>query len=126
MGAYHTSNFFFRHTDVFDTMAALSGLYRLNMFVGDYMDDNVYYNSPLDYLPNMNDPWYLDLYRKSRIIFCVGQGAWEDEMLRDTLELKQILESKGIPAWIDIWGNDVNHDWPWWRKMIPYFLDKLT
>ncbi|HLF73348.1 MAG TPA: alpha/beta hydrolase-fold protein [Anaerolineales bacterium] len=125
MGAYHAANFFFRHPDLFDTVIALSGLYRLNMFVGDYMDDNVYFNTPLAYLRNLEDPWYLDQYRQSRIIIAVGQGAWEDDMLTDTLALKRILEEKNIPHWVDIWGHDVNHDWPWWHKMLPYFLGKL-
>ena len=126
MGAYHAANFFFRHPDVFDTTIALSGLFQLRMFVGDYSDDMVYFNCPLYYLPNLSDPWYIDLYRRSTIIVCVGQGAWEDAMLVDAYELRRILESKQIPAWIDIWGNDVNHDWPWWRKMMPYYLDKLA
>jgi esterase/lipase superfamily enzyme len=125
MGASHAANFFFRHPDVFDAVIALSGLYQMQMFVGDYMDDKVYFNSPLAYLPNMNDGWYLDQYRESRIVICCGQGAWEDAMLADTLAMRQILESKGIPAWVDIWGGDVNHDWPWWREMMPYFLNKL-
>ena len=125
MGAYHAVNFFFRHPDIFDTVLALSGLYRLNHFIGDYMDDNVYFNTPLAYLPDMNDPRYLDQYRQSHILIGVGQGAWEDEMLADTLALKHILEQKDIPHWIDIWGSDVNHDWPWWHKMLPYFLGKL-
>ena len=41
-------------------------------------------NSPLSYLAGMDDPWYLDLYRRSQIIVCVGQGAWEDEAIDDT------------------------------------------
>jgi esterase/lipase superfamily enzyme len=125
MGAYHAVNFLFRHPDIFDTVIALSGLFRLNHFIGDYMDNNVYFNTPLAYLPHLHDPWYLDQYRESRIIIGVGQGAWEEEMLADTLALKRILNQKGIPHWIDIWGNDVNHDWPWWHKMLPYFLSKL-
>jgi esterase/lipase superfamily enzyme len=125
MGGYHAANFFFRHPDLFDTVVAISGLFRLNHFIGDYMDENVYFNSPLAYLPNLTDPALLDLLRKSRIIICAGQGAWEDEMLADANELKRILEEKNIPHWIDIWGGDVNHDWPWWRKMLPYFFDKL-
>jgi len=56
----------------------------------------------------------------------VGQGAWEDEMLEDARALKHILEQKEIPHWIDFWGPDVNHDWPWWHKMLPYFLDTLN
>jgi esterase/lipase superfamily enzyme len=125
MGAYHAVNFFFRHPDIFDTVIALSGLYRLNMFIGDYMDDNVYFNTPLAYLLNLNDSWYLDQYRQSHIIIAVGQGAWEDDMLADTLTLQHILDQKNIPHWVDIWGHDVNHDWPWWHKMLPYFLSKL-
>jgi esterase/lipase superfamily enzyme len=125
MGAYHAGNFFFRHPDVFDTVIALSGLFQLRMFVGDYIDEHVYFNSPLYFLPNLSDPWYLEKYRRSKIIVCVGQGAWEDAMLDDAYALKRILEDKQISAWIDIWGNDVNHDWPWWRVMMPYFLGKL-
>jgi len=59
-------------------------------------------------------------------MICVGQGAWEDECLRDTRRLKEIMDSKGIPAWVDIWGHDVNHDWPWWHRMVPHFLGHLV
>jgi esterase/lipase superfamily enzyme len=125
MGAYHSANFFFRHPDIFDAVIALSGVYQLTDFVGDYLDDNVYFNSPLMYLPGLSDPWYLERYRRSQIVVCVGQGAWEDGMLADTRALQAILASKEIPAWIDFWGHDVNHDWPWWRRQMPYFLANL-
>ena len=125
MGAFHSVNFFFRHPDCFSGCIALSGLFRLNHFIGDYMDDTVYFNTPLAYLPNMNDPWFLDQYRQSQIVICVGQGAWEDGMRVDAAELRRILADKGVPAWIDFWGHDVNHDWPWWRVQMPYFLHQL-
>ena len=35
MGAYHAVNFFLRHPDLFAGTIALSGLYRLDRFVGD-------------------------------------------------------------------------------------------
>ena len=125
MGAYHAANFFFRHPDQFDVVIALSGIYHLGIYTGDYIDESVYFNSPLAYLPDLEDPWYLDKFRRSKIIICCGQGAWEDTMLANTHALKNVLESKQIPAWVDIWGYDVNHDWPWWRKMLPYFLASL-
>ena len=125
MGGYHSANFFFRHPDVFDAVIALSGVYQLRGFIGDYMDESVYVHVPLAYLPGLSDPWYLDRYRESKIVICVGQGAWEDEMLEDARTLKTILEGKQIPAWVDFWGHDVNHDWPWWRKQMPYFLGNL-
>ena len=77
LGAYHSANFFFRHPDVFDALIALSGLYSLHFSVGDYMDDNVYFNSPLAYLPG-SMTWHLEQYRQSNIIICTGQGAWEN------------------------------------------------
>jgi esterase/lipase superfamily enzyme len=126
MGGYHSANFFFRHPDVFDALIALSGVYKLTRFVGDYMDETVYLNAPLAYLPNLDDPWYLDRYRRSRIVVCVGQGAWEDEMTADTRSLQGILAAKGVPARIDFWGHDVNHDWPWWRVQMPYFLGHMN
>ena len=125
MGGYHSANFFFRHPDIFDAVIGMSGLFSLRHFIGDYMDDLVYFNSPLHYLKNMEDAWYLDQYRESAITICVGQGAWEDEMRADASALQWILNEKSVPAWIDYWGHDVNHDWPWWRIQLPYFLSKL-
>lgn len=37
-------------------MISLSGVFDLRLFIGDYIDENVYFNSPLAYLPNLNDP----------------------------------------------------------------------
>lgn len=125
MGGYHSANFFFRHPDIFDAVISISGLHKLNYFVGDYFDDNIYFNSPLLYLQKMEDPWYLERYRQSRIVFCVGQGAWDEPMLADARALSQILTSKAVNHEMDIWGHDVNHDWPWWRKMLPLWLGKL-
>jgi esterase/lipase superfamily enzyme len=125
MGAFHAANFFFRRPDVFDGVVGLSGLYSARSFVADHWDDAVYFNSPLQYLPGLQDPTYLDRYRRSTICFAVGQGAWEEDCLADTRALEEILRAKGIPAWFDYWGSDVAHDWPWWRKMLPYFLDRL-
>ena len=59
------------------------------------------------------------------IIVCIGQGAWEGELLPSNKELKKILEDKKIPAWVDFWGYDVAHDWDWWKKQIRYFMSKI-
>jgi esterase/lipase superfamily enzyme len=125
MGAYHAANALFRHPDVFDGLIAMSGLYQLRMFIGDAVDDAVYFNSPLLFLPGLEDPWFLDRLRAAKIAIVVGQGAWEEEMIADTHALEGVLRAKGIPAIVDYWGHDVNHDWPWWRKMLPHYLELL-
>lgn len=128
MGAYHAVNFFLKHPDVFAGTIALSGLYRLDrpefqLSTADLSE--VYFNSPISYLSGMSDPWYLELYRQSKIIICVGQGAWEAEAIEDTRGLDYLFREKFVPAWIDFWGYDVNHDWPWWYKQMNYFLGHL-
>lgn len=128
MGALHAVNSFLKHPDLFAGTIALSGLYRLDhlefgLTAGDI--PAVYFNSPLHYLPGLDDRWYLDWYRKSRIVVCVGQGAWENEALDDTLRLAAVFREKGISAWIDVWGQDVDHDWPWWFRQMNYFLEMI-
>ena len=125
MGAYHAANLLFRHPDLFDGLVAMSGLYQLALFVGDDASDEVYFQSPLRYLPGLQDPWYLDRLRAARLAFACGRGAYEEPMLADTRAMGEILAAKGIPAIVDEWGDDVNHDWPWWRKMLPHYLERL-
>lgn len=123
MGGYHSTNFFFRRPDIFTGNLSLSGLFKASYFLGDYMDDLVYNNSPADYLKNMPlDHRYIPMYNANKNIICMGQGAWEDAMLASARELQQILKEKGIEAWIDYWGYDVSHDWYWWKKQLEYYL----
>jgi len=125
MGAFHAANFFFRRPDLFSSVIAMSGLYQPRLFVGEFSDDDVYFNSPLYYLPELRDPGHLELYRRSRIVFCVGQGAWEEESLADTHQLQELLHAKGVPATFDYWGHDVEHHWFWWQKMLRHHLQVL-
>ncbi len=126
MGAFHAGNLFFRFPDRFDATICLSGVYDAANILGGYMDDLVYLNSPYHCLQNMPaNHYYMELYRRSHMYICVGQGAWEDELLADTRKLDHVLKSQNIPAFVDYWGYDVNHDWVWWRKQAAYFLGKF-
>ena len=88
------------------------------------MDELVYLNSPVHYLPNMpeNHP-YMDMYRNNKAVICVGQGPWE--IPDTTRQLQGILKDKGIPVWVDFWGYDCAHDWDWWYKQVTYFVPYL-
>ena len=121
LGATHAANLFFRRPDLFDGLMALSGLYTAEYGFGSYMDSVVYQNSPVHYLANMpKDHPYIDLYNRKRGVICVGQGPWE--LTNETRELDAILKDKGINLWVDYWGYDCAHDWPWWYKQVAYFL----
>lgn len=126
MGGYHAVNFLLRFPHLFSTVLSLSGLFHATFFFGDYHDPLVYDNSPIDYLPGMPaDHPFLAEYRRKRIILCVGQGPWEDDLLWSTRRLGEILAEKQVPAWVDVWGTDVAHDWPWWRRQVVYFMEKI-
>lgn len=125
MGAYHAANLLFRHPDRFDGVVAISGLYQVGEFVGDAGGMSAYFNSPLWYLPGLEDPAALERLRRAKIVLVVGQGAWEDECVRDTRAMERVLTAKGIPAIVDYWGHDVEHDWPSWQRMLPHELERL-
>ena len=57
---------------------ALSGIYDMrDSMVGMY-DDNFYFNNPVDYMANQNDPWFLHQYGSCDIRLVTGTGPWEN------------------------------------------------
>ena len=121
-GALHAANLFFRRPDLINGVVAMSGDYDLSSYTKGYHDQDVYFNSPLQYLPNLNDDYILSRIRSSRHIHIVtGSGNWEapDASRR----FSAVLHAKGIPHELDVWGTDIPHDWPSWRKILPYYLD---
>jgi esterase/lipase superfamily enzyme len=124
-GALHAANTFFRYPDIVRGTIAMSGIYDLKYYAGGYYDDNVYFNSPIDYLPDLDDQNRLDLMRNNLgVIIASGQGDYEDP--NAARQLSDIINSKGIKHWLDLWGHDMRHDWNTWKKMLPYFLKELT
>jgi esterase/lipase superfamily enzyme len=125
LGATHAVNLYLRRPDLFNGCLALSGIYTAEYGFGNYMDDLVYRNSPVHYMANLPmDHPYIDLYNDHhKCVICCGQGPWEQPST--TYWLRDIMEAKGIHAWVDVWGYDCAHDWPWWYKQVVYFIPYL-
>lgn len=121
LGALHAANSLFRRPDVFDGTIAMSGIYDLKEYSKGYYDEDCYFNSPVDYLPNLHDAYWLNLLRgKHHIHILSGSGNYEDPSA--TVTIGNILAAKGIPADIELWGREWTHDWPTWRAMLPHIL----
>jgi len=124
LGALHAANNFFRRPDIFTGTIAMSGSYDLKTYSKGYYDDNVYFNSPVDYLLHWEDNDMLEKMRKGKIIIASGQGDYEDP--NASRRLSDILHSKGVNHWLDLWGHDIKHEWSTWLQMLPYFLSKFS
>lgn len=121
-GAFHAANQFFRRPDLFDTLIAMSGFYDLEPdYTKGYMDDNLYFNNPSSYVQKMEDHGTLETIRRHcDIHLLTGQGAYEAP--HASRRFSQILWDKGLWHNLDVWGHDVNHDWPWWRRMLDHYV----
>ena len=126
MGANHAVITFLRRPDLFRGVIALSGVYDTDYFFDGWMNPTLYESAPDRFLPGMRaDHPYVALYNERKMILCVGQGAWEEDGVRSLKYLESVFRDKGIHAWCDFWGGDVNHDWPWWFKQMRYFIPKM-
>jgi esterase/lipase superfamily enzyme len=121
-GALHSMNLFLKRPDIINGVIAMSGVYNLHEYTKGFSDEQVFYNSPMDYMPGLTDNWYLENTRNSHHIHILsGSGAYEDpQAARD---FARILYNKGINYELDIWGQDMTHDWPTWRAMLPYYIE---
>jgi esterase/lipase superfamily enzyme len=121
-GALHAMNLFMKYPNKINGAISMSGVYNLAEYTKGFWDDQVYFNSPEHYVQNINDPVYLDQICSSKHIHIyTGSGDYEDP--NANIRFSNVLASKGIPHDLDVWGPDITHDWPTWRKMLPYILD---
>jgi esterase/lipase superfamily enzyme len=119
-GGYHAANLALRYPDLVTGCVSMGGAFDIHQFLNGYYDENCYFNCPPDFLPDLNDEWYLSRYR-NRIRFVLATGE-TDICLDENRRLSRILASKDIPHWLDVWGDGTGHDWPWWQQMAVKFL----
>jgi esterase/lipase superfamily enzyme len=131
LGAYHAVHFALQRADLVPLAIGFSGNYDVSTWHawGD-SGDAAYFANPASYVANLNGD-HLDWLRSrlSLLLVC-GQGDWETHptgSLPSTQAMAGLLHDKGIRCELDLWGHDVSHDWPWWRRQfahhLPRFLD---
>mgnify|MGYP000430350046 CR=1 FL=1 len=120
-GALHSANLFFKRPDLINGCLSMSGVYDLTEYTKGYYDDDVYFNSPMHYMPNLEEHYILEQIRSSsHIHLLTGSGAYEDP--NSAKRFGKILYDKGIWYELDVWGTEWSHDWPTWRAMLPHYL----
>jgi esterase/lipase superfamily enzyme len=122
IGAFNSLAVMCRYPEVFSRAICMSGTYQLERFYDDQFTEDLYFASPLHFLPGLEGE-ALDLLRQRFAVLASGEGAWED--VGESWAAAHVLGTKGIPNRVDNWGPEWDHEWPTWRRMLPQYLTEL-
>lgn len=116
-GGYHAANFAFRHPWAVSHLFSMSGAFNIRNQLDGFYNDDVYFNNPVDFLPNDRNP---ELWQLKIVL-----GTTDRDICKaDNENMSNILHQKGIKHWLDIRPN-ADHDWPIWREMFPEYIYQL-
>ena len=119
-GAYHALNISLKHPDKVDHLICIDGFFDIKKFIENYYDDNCYFNNPPDYLPELNDDWYLNKIRDIKIVLAAAE---KNENLEQNKRISQLLNLKNVNHTFEIYPGDGN-DWQLWREVFPKYLNQ--
>jgi esterase/lipase superfamily enzyme len=122
IGAFNAVAVLCRYPDLFEAAIGMSGTYRIQRFLDEQFSEDLYYASPLDFLPGLEGP-QLDALRQRKVILASGEGAWED--IGESWAMADALGRKGVPNRVDSWGPEFEHDWGTWWRMLPQYLNEV-
>jgi esterase/lipase superfamily enzyme len=126
LGAYRAMNIALRHPERFHRVVALSGRYDLchnfgggfrDLFDG-YYDDEIYFNTPSHFLPNLADSEILRKLRSLDVLIAVGE--W-DSFVENNRAFTSVLREKGIPHRLLTWAG-VAHGYRHWNEVLRLYL----
>ena len=78
LGAFHAANTILKYPDAVKRCFALSGVYDMRDSMSGMYDDNFYFNNPVDYVPNLSDPWTYVNLATCDIHIATGNGPYEN------------------------------------------------
>ena len=125
LGAYHAVNIGLKHPQHFSKILGMSGRYNLSRKVenfrdlfDDYTDENIYFNTPEMFVPNLYDERIIQRLKKMKIVFVIGK---DDPFFESNVLLSNALSEKGICNTLYIW-NEEAHRPRHWRVMVQMYL----
>ncbi|MDT5030184.1 MAG: hypothetical protein QOC94_355 [Actinoplanes sp.] len=127
LGAFHALNFACKRADVFPLALCFSGNYDPTTWrAWGETGDTVYFNNPMAYVAGSTGDHLGWLRARLSALLVCGQGQWEDTTgaLESTRQMAQVLAAKGIRHELDIWGDDIPHDWQSWRAQLAHHLPR--
>lgn len=118
-GAYHAMNFGLKHCFDVDRIIGLSGVYDIRRFTGGFENEHVYFNDPMQFIPNEQDP--NRLYRLYDLDIIIAAGR-DDRLIQSSRDMSRVLWEKGIGNALREWDGWA-HDWPYWQQMLQMYIN---
>ena len=114
-----------RHPDVFRGALGLSGVYELASLTSLPRAHELDFASPVTFLRTQaqEDSAPLPELRRRLVLLGTGEGALETP--EESRRLAAVLEARGVPHTLELWGTARDHDFRTWREMLPKYVDRL-
>lgn len=113
-GGYHAITTALKNPIVFGKAIGISGIYDIRPYLDDYYSDDVYYNNPMDFVPNLNKK---SLLEKIQDIDFRLVSYEADKRKNDSVRMDNVMRMKFIEHNFDIWS-DGQDEWSLWPKML--------
>jgi esterase/lipase superfamily enzyme len=125
LGAFQAASLSLRHPRLFRKLVAFSGRYDLTMKVEGFDDlfdgyygDDVYFHTPMHFLPGLACPRRLEELRQLDIVLAVGEA---DPFLGNNRHLSRLLDEKCVRHHLHVWDGRA-HRAGAWRKMAALYV----
>lgn len=125
LGGYHAVNIALRHPHFFFKVVGMSARYDLTIscdkfpdLLNGYFDENIYYNMPSMFLPNLNDECLLSQMKSLDVTLVVGN---EDPFLSNNQQLASALNKKQVNPKLFVWNEEAHRAY-YWRRMVNLYL----
>lgn len=122
MGAYYSINAALKFPEIFNYALCLSGRYDMTWMTDGFTNQDIYYNNPIAYVPNLNGNTLETIQENTHIALVCGRGKYEGGNIDSTEAMAATLAAKQIPHVCDMWGLDSAHEWEWWRRQATFHL----
>ena len=122
IGAFNALAVLCRYPHAFGAAVGMSGTYGIDRFFEGEFSEDLYFSSPIHFVPGLNGS-QLQTLRSRLAILASGEGAWEN--VGESWRAADVLGAKGIPNRVDSWGSEWDHEWPTWLAMLPQYLNEL-
>jgi len=108
LGAYYALLFALKYPEKVDKVIGISGTYDIKPYLDDHYDDNVYYNNPVDFIPNLNDPKILKNISEIDIRLLSYSN---DPQKEESERMSDSLWQKNVDHNFYVWDEVISEPW---------------